>query len=63
MFRAILKDRGQITIPAKLRKILMLRSGDILEMEVRGGSIVIKPLELVERRRETPEDSGEGPAA
>lgn len=63
MFRAILKERGQITIPAKLRKILTLKSGDILEVEVRGGCLVLKPLQLVERQVETEEDAPGGPAA
>jgi AbrB family looped-hinge helix DNA binding protein len=57
----VLKDRGQLTIPAKLRKILTLRSGDILEVEVREGYIILKPLEVVERPAERGEDSREGP--
>jgi len=60
----ILKDRGQLTLPAKLRKELGLRAGDLLEVEVRGGYIVLKPLEVLERgaaRVEEPPE--EGPAA
>lgn len=47
--RVILKDRGQVTIPARVRKELMLERGDILEIQVRDGDIVLKPLEVVER--------------
>lgn len=64
MYRVILKDRGQLTIPAKLRKSLGLTEGDLLEVEVRGGYIILKPLEVLERgpvRVEEP--PGEGPAA
>lgn len=63
MFRVILKDRGQITIPAKVRKNLTLVSGDILEVEVKEGYIILKPLQVVERGPERPEDVAEGPAA
>lgn len=61
MLRVILKDRGQITIPAKLRKTLTLRAGDLLEVEVRGGHIILKPLQVLERETERQEDSPEGP--
>jgi AbrB family looped-hinge helix DNA binding protein len=47
--RIILKDRGQVTIPARVRKELRLESGDILEVQVRDGDIILKPLEVVER--------------
>lgn len=49
MFRVILKDRGQVTIPSKVRKGLELKAGDVLEIEVRAGQIVLKPLQVVER--------------
>ena len=64
MYRVILKNRGQLTIPAKLRKSLGLTEGDLLEVEVRGGYIILKPLEVLERgpaRVEEPPE--EGPAA
>lgn len=61
MMRIILKDRGQLTIPARVRKILRLRSGDVLEVRVRNGDIILKPLDLVERPAE-PEGAHEGPA-
>lgn len=63
MVRVILKERGQITIPSKLRKNLMLEVGDLLEIEVRGGHIVLKPLHVVERGGDRSEGSPEGPGA
>ncbi|MFQ5848066.1 MAG: AbrB/MazE/SpoVT family DNA-binding domain-containing protein [Candidatus Methylomirabilales bacterium] len=63
MNRVILKDRGQVTIPAKLRKQLMLRPGDLLEIGVEGGYIILKPLQVVEREVDRGvEDSPEEPA-
>ncbi|MEE9181238.1 MAG: AbrB/MazE/SpoVT family DNA-binding domain-containing protein [candidate division NC10 bacterium] len=59
----ILKDRGQVTIPAKLRKQLMLRPGDLLEIGVEGGYIILKPLDVVEREVDRAESSPEEPAA
>ncbi|MFQ5988661.1 MAG: AbrB/MazE/SpoVT family DNA-binding domain-containing protein [Candidatus Methylomirabilales bacterium] len=62
MDRVILKERGQVTIPAKLRKSLMLETGDLLEIEVRGTYIVLKPLQVMERGPESspgsPEEAG-----
>jgi len=43
---------------------LGLRAGDLLEVEVRGGYIVLKPLEVLERGADRAEESPEeGPAA
>jgi AbrB family looped-hinge helix DNA binding protein len=61
--RVVLKDRGQLTIPAKLRKSMGLRTGDLLEVELRGGYIVLKPLEILERGQDRVESPHEGPAA
>lgn len=58
--RVILKERGQITIPAKLRKDLMLEVGDLMEIEVRGTYIVLKPLHVTERGVSVSEGSPEG---
>ncbi len=64
LFRVVIKDRGQLTIPAKLRKSLGLMAGDLLEVEVRGGYIVLKPLEVLERGADRAEESPEeGPVA
>jgi len=52
MSRVILKGRGQITIPAKIRKHLRLGAGDLLRIEVSRGKIVLIPLQVVERASE-----------
>ncbi len=64
MSRVILKGRGQITIPAKIRKHLRLGTGDLLRIEVSRGRIVLIPLQVVERAGEGEQgrSSGEGQA-
>jgi AbrB family looped-hinge helix DNA binding protein len=52
MSRVILKGRGQITIPAKIRKNLGLGAGDLLRIEVSRGRIILIPLQVVERASE-----------
>jgi len=52
MSRVIIKSRGQLTIPAKIRKVLGLDAGDLLEIEVSRGRIVLIPLQVVQRRSE-----------
>ncbi len=55
MSRVILKGRGQITIPVKIRKTLGLDTGDLLEVEISRGRIVLIPLQVVQRPREAEE--------
>jgi AbrB family looped-hinge helix DNA binding protein len=55
--RITIKHRGQITIPAKLRKQLLLQPGDLLEVEVKGGALVCTPLEVLVRREEAGEEA------
>jgi len=52
MSRVVLKGRGQITIPVKIRKTLGLGTGDLLEVEVSRGRILLIPLQVVQRPRE-----------
>jgi AbrB family looped-hinge helix DNA binding protein len=52
MSRVILKGRGQITIPAKIRKHLGLDAGDLLRIELSRGRIVLIPLQVLERPSE-----------
>jgi AbrB family looped-hinge helix DNA binding protein len=35
---------GRILLPAEVRHLLRLADGDVLELEVRDGSIVLRPL-------------------
>ncbi len=39
----VVSSRGQITLPAVLRKRLGLKTGDVLILEDRGSEIVLKP--------------------
>ena len=44
----VVSSRGQITLPATLRKRLGLKTGDVLILEDRGTEIVLKPGIVVE---------------
>ena len=46
----IVSSRGQITLPAVIRKRLGLKSGDVLILEDRGSEIVLKPGVVIETR-------------
>jgi AbrB family looped-hinge helix DNA binding protein len=48
---AILKvlRSGQVTLPAAARKALALKEGDYLEAEVVEGTLVLKPVSVVDR--------------
>jgi len=39
----VVSSRGQITLPAALRKRLGIKSGDVVILEDRGDEIVLKP--------------------
>ena len=43
------KPKFQVTIPAKLRKGLDLREGDVMEASVLGGGILLRPQEVLDR--------------
>lgn len=43
------KPKCQATIPAKLRKNLDLREGDLMEASVVAGGILLRPMEVVDR--------------
>jgi len=43
------KPKFQVTIPAKLRRYIDLREGDIMEASLVGDGILFKPKELVDR--------------
>jgi AbrB family looped-hinge helix DNA binding protein len=40
---------GQVTLPAAARKALALKEGDYLEAEVIEGTLVLKPVSVVDR--------------
>ena len=39
----VVSGRGQITLPAALRKRLGIKSGDVVILEERGSEVVLKP--------------------
>ena len=43
----IVSSRGQITLPARLRKRLGIKGGDVVLLEERGHEIVLKPGAIV----------------
>ena len=42
-----LSGRGQITLPAEVRKALSLRSGDAFLVTVEGGRVILEPTAVV----------------
>ena len=44
----IVSNRGQITLPAAMRKRLGIKGGDVLILEDRGTEIVLKPAVVLE---------------
>ena len=44
----VVSSRGQITLPARIRKRLGIRAGGLILLEERGGEIVLRPAAVVE---------------
>ncbi len=44
-----IKKHYQITIPSKLRKLLKIGIGDILEAEIKDNKLILKPKELIDK--------------
>lgn len=42
---------GQVTIPAQLRREMDIKEGDYVEVEIKGGEIVLKPKEMVDSKK------------
>jgi AbrB family looped-hinge helix DNA binding protein len=49
MITVKIKQKGQVTLPMSVRKELNLQEGDLLELAVQKGSIVLQPRELTAR--------------
>ena len=49
MLLVTVKPKFQVTIPAKLRKGLDLREGDVMEASVVADGILLRPKEVVDR--------------
>ena len=43
-----LRTKGQITIPDEIRSTLRLEEGDVVDVAIEGGSIVLRPKKLIE---------------
>lgn len=41
---AIVRQKGQITIPATIRHAACVQEGDLLDVRVRGGCIIMQPV-------------------
>jgi antitoxin PrlF len=44
----VVSNRGQITLPAKIRKRLGIRAGGLILLEERGDEVVLRPAAVVE---------------
>ena len=44
----VVSNRGQITLPAKIRKRLGIRAGGLVLLEERGEEVVLRPAAVVE---------------
>lgn len=44
--RAVLKDKGQVTLPKRVRQKLGAETGDIFEVEIVAGKVVLTPQRL-----------------
>ncbi len=45
-----LKDKGQVTIPASIREEIAAENGDMFEVAVSQGVIILKPVDVISRR-------------
>ena len=52
----VVSNRGQITLPAVIRKRLGIRSGDVLILEDRPDQLVLRPGMVLEVQRYTDEE-------
>ncbi len=46
-----LRERGQLTLPSEVRKLLKLKAGDYLEVQLQGDFVVLKPKKAIEGDR------------
>ena len=44
----VVSNRGQITLPERIRKRLGIRAGGLILLEERGEEVVLRPAEVVE---------------
>lgn len=59
----VVSDRGQITLPARVRKRMGIKGGDVMILEDRSAEIVLRPGIVLEFERYTDEQIAEWDAA
>jgi antitoxin PrlF len=52
----VVSKRGQITLPATLRRALGIQPGDVVTVEERDGDVVLKPAVVLEVSRYTDDE-------
>ena len=52
----IVSNRGQVTLPAAMRKSLGIKGGDVVIVEDRGTEIVLKPAVVLEIQQYSDDD-------
>ena len=55
----IVSNRGQVTLPAAMRKRLGIKGGDVVIVEDRGTEIVLKPAVVLEIQQYSDDDIGQ----
>jgi AbrB family looped-hinge helix DNA binding protein len=45
-----MKEKGQVTIPAAVRDLIGAHKGDVFEVTISEGNIVLRPQEVISRR-------------
>ena len=55
-----IKDKGQVTLPAKLRQRHGLQTGDMIDVREDGGRIVLIPQDIAPRRPDIDQAIAEG---
>ena len=41
---------GQITLPKEVRQSLKIKEGDLIDFEIKGTSVIMRPKELIDKR-------------
>lgn len=49
--KTLVSERGQVVIPKKIRETAHIEKGDELEIDVRGDSIVLRPIRRFKAKR------------
>jgi AbrB family looped-hinge helix DNA binding protein len=55
-----LKEKGQLTIPAAVREQISAHKGDVFEVAVTNGNIVLKPQDVISRKQKSNAKSKKG---